>query len=377
MKSLVGGASLVLLLGAVMSGQSSNAGTACERLATFMVRGGTITRAEAVAAGAFTPPGDEDGNAFRTLPAFCRVAATLKPIERFRHQDRGLAADGRLERQVPGGRQRRLQRHDQLRRDGDGARARLRDELHRHRPHRRRRELGARPSGEGDRLRLARGPRDDGDAKTIVAAYYDARAEFSYWNGCSAGGRQAMKEAQRFPAISTASSPARRGSTGPAAPRRRCASRRFWRSNEAARLMPPQRQLLHHAVLDACDALDGVKDGLIENPQRCTFDPAVLECKGGDGAACLTKAQVETARMMYAAAINPKTERGLPALRRAASWDGPTWVVGFGARDRPRSIPVPRLRATRAGRCSSSISTPTSSRAEETDATRSTHSIRI
>ena len=79
MKNLVGGASMVLLLGAVMSGQSSNGGTACERLATLMVRAGTITQAETVAAGTFAPPGGEDAGAFRTLPGFCRVAATLKP----------------------------------------------------------------------------------------------------------------------------------------------------------------------------------------------------------------------------------------------------------------------------------------------------------
>ena len=50
--------------------------------------------------------------------------------------------------------------------------------------------------------------------------------------------------------------------------------------NEAARLLRPERELLHRAVVDACDALDGVKDGLIADPERCTFDPAVLQVQG-------------------------------------------------------------------------------------------------
>ena len=66
-------------------------------------------------------------------------------------------------------------------------------------------------------------------------------------------------------------------------------------------------------MLQVCDT-DGVKDGLIENPGRCTFDPAVLQCKGGDEASCLTPAQVNTARMLYSPRVNPKTKREITAL---------------------------------------------------------------
>lgn len=59
----------------------------------------------------------------------------------------------------------------------------------------------------------------------------------------------------------------------------------------------------------ACDALDGVTDGLIENPERCHFDPQILACRGGDGPACLTAAQVEAARAIYAATRSPGTGR--------------------------------------------------------------------
>src|SRR5262249_7266254 len=104
-------------------------------------------------------------------------------------------------------------------------------------------------------------------------------------------------------------------------------------SNEPARLLQPQRQLLHRAVVEACDALDGVKDGLIENPRACTFDPGVLQCKGSDGAACLTAAQVETARLIYAAPVNPKTKRTIAGLEPGSElgWTDLGWTASAQA----------------------------------------------
>ena len=58
--------------------------------------------------------------------------------------------------------------------------------------------------------------------------------------------------------------------------------------------------MVHDAVLAACDARDGVKDGVIDNPTRCAFDPGILACNGADGPLCLTPAQVETMRALYA-----------------------------------------------------------------------------
>src|SRR6185369_7402208 len=52
----------------------------------------------------------------------------------------------------------------------------------------------------------------------------------------------------------------------------------------------PEAQLLHKAVVNACDAIDGVTDGLLADPSKCTFDPGVLQCKGSDDAGCLTAA---------------------------------------------------------------------------------------
>jgi feruloyl esterase len=70
---------------------------------------------------------------------------------------------------------------------------------------------------------------------------------------------------------------------------------------DEASLIPANKySALHDAVLQACDALDGVKDRVIENPRQCKFDPSVLLCKDGDVATCLTAPQVETAKRVFA-----------------------------------------------------------------------------
>jgi feruloyl esterase len=69
--------------------------------------------------------------------------------------------------------------------------------------------------------------------------------------------------------------------------------------NEAARLTPAHQKLLHDAVVNACDAQDGLKDGLLSNPAACKFDPAVLLCKSGQTESCLPSAQVATAKAIY------------------------------------------------------------------------------
>src|SRR6185295_18312155 len=73
-------------------------------------------------------------------------------------------------------------------------------------------------------------------------------------------------------------------------------------------MSPTNFAVLNKAVLEACDALDGVKDGLVENPAQCRFDAKRLLCSGNEeAAACLTAPQVEAANRIYAAARNPRT----------------------------------------------------------------------
>ena len=70
--------------------------------------------------------------------------------------------------------------------------------------------------------------------------------------------------------------------------------------NPSSLVPPEKRTLFANAVVAACDQRDGVKDGIISEPRACTFDPAVLACRAGDGADCLTAAQVANAKSAYA-----------------------------------------------------------------------------
>ena len=71
--------------------------------------------------------------------------------------------------------------------------------------------------------------------------------------------------------------------------------------------------VLNTAAIAMCDANDGVKDGVIENPQQCKFDPVVTQCKAGDAADCLTAGQVETAKKIYSPVTNSRTKQTIVA----------------------------------------------------------------
>jgi feruloyl esterase len=144
-------------------------------------------------------------------------------------------------------------------------------------------------------------------AKAIVAAYYGSNAQYSYWQGCSTGGKQGLKEAQRFPDDYDgiiAGAPSNYWT--------HLVTQIVWeaqvaRKNNESLLSQNKLTLLHNAVLAACDSHDKVNDGVLENPAECTFEPKALACKGADGAGCLNPAEVEAATKIYSAATNPRT----------------------------------------------------------------------
>ena len=170
-------------------------------------------------------------------------------------------------------------------------------------------------------------------SKKMIAAYYGNDPKFSYFNGCSAGGRQAMKAAQRYPADFHGIIAGAPGLdwTGRAA--RAVQIAKHLEQNKAGQLGDAERQLLHNAAVESCDLIDGVKDGVIENPKRCKFDPGVLVCKGAGEERCLTAAQIETARMVYAPATNPKTKRAINGLEPGSElgWTDLGWTASARA----------------------------------------------
>ena len=138
------------------------------------------------------------------------------------------------------------------------------------------------------------------NAKLIVTAFYGNAPSHAYFASCSNGGRQGLMEAQRYPDDYDgilAGAPAHEWTAKATG----MGQWQFqWFTDPTHRLPSTKLPALRAAVLKACDALDGVSDGVIEDPTQCRFDPMVLACHGGETDGCLTEPQVATVRGLYA-----------------------------------------------------------------------------
>ena len=143
--------------------------------------------------------------------------------------------------------------------------------------------------------------------KALAAAYYGTAPKYSYMIECGGGSAAALHEVQKYPADYNGIVVG-----GHAAHLTRQIFGQLWlwlatHPNGVAILPVAKLPVVHEAVLAKCDRLDGVKDGLLENPTRCAFDPKEIECRSGDGPNCLTTPQVEAVRKIYAGPTNPRT----------------------------------------------------------------------
>jgi feruloyl esterase len=289
---------------------AARAVVACGTLAARALPQATITLAEAVPAGTFSQPGvaatAKPNAALTSLPAFCRVAATLKP---------SADSDIKIEVWLP-----MSDWNGKFQAVGNGGwagsinYAAMGEALKR--GYATSSTDGGHVGGGGPWMQRPEKLIDFGyravhemavKSKVIAAAYYGSEPRYSYFNGCSGGGRQGLMEAQRFPEDFdgiVAGAPAV-NTTGRAA-------FSMWiaqtvHKSDAAYIPPAKYPVIHDAALEACDAGDGVKDGVLERPGQCGFDPKVLECKGADGPTCLTPPQVESAQKIYQALRNTRT----------------------------------------------------------------------
>jgi len=154
-------------------------------------------------------------------------------------------------------------------------------------------------------------------AKQIVAQHYRRPNEHAYFVGCSTGGREAMMMSQRFPNYFdgiVAAAPAMRTSFSNLGLRHAATALNGiaplgtdGKPDTRAALSEPNRRLLIDGILEACDALDGNRDGLIFAPQECHFDPGALLCKDGQKDRCLTNGQVNAIRTVMQ---GPRTASG-------------------------------------------------------------------
>jgi feruloyl esterase len=344
MRSLL--ALILLLAPAVVLGHSApQTPASCERLASLSLPNVTITLAQVVQPGAFVVPSNaprEGGGSsalagtigpvpdvpgrvtantaglglgynggrgippFSTLPAFCRVAATLKPSP---------ASDIRMEMWMPiagwngnfrgtspnglGG---VLNYNAMAVGLTDGFAIASTDTGH-----------------QGGDTAWMRDPERITDfagramhettvvGKALASAYYGAPPKYSYMIECGGGSAAGLHEVQKYPADYNGVVVG-----GHAAHLTRQIFGQLWpwlatHPNGVAILPSAKLTILHDAVLNTCDRLDGVKDGLLENPLKCSFDPKEIACKAGDAANCLNAMQVEAVQKIYAGPTNPRT----------------------------------------------------------------------
>jgi feruloyl esterase len=187
-------------------------------------------------------------------------------------------------------------------------------------------------------------------SKALITAFYGQAPRHSYFIGCSGGGRQGLKELQRFPddydgIIS--------GAGGPKTPE--MTVRRMWeilqRDAHPGLMSAADWKLVSEAGVAACDMQDRLKDGVADNPTLCRFDPGELLCRPGETKSCLNSAQVALARKIYAPLADEAgraIDRGLlpgvlvdsgrsrlapatfgQAIRHKADWNG----EGFNVRE--------------------------------------------
>jgi feruloyl esterase len=299
---------VLLLCTAVALVAAPAGGSSCESLLKIPLPNAAITAAQVVPAGEFTAPaGRGPAPSFKDLPAFCRVQATLTP---------STDSDIKIEVWLPASGW-----NGKFQAVGNGGWAGT---------------ISYGPLGAAVRRGYAAASTDTGHvggsasfalghpekltdfayravhettvaAKAIIAAFYGNNPRYSYWNGCSTGGRQGLKEAQRFPADFDG--------IIAGAPANYQTHLHVWSiavaqavHKEPGSYIPPEKYpAIHKAALEACDALDGLKDGLIQDPTHCHFDPKVIECQGDDAPACLTAPQVEAARKIYSPVKNSRT----------------------------------------------------------------------
>ncbi len=319
-------------------GAAQPANDACAKLASLHISNVTITSATAFATGAYKPPsgpgGGNESAFYSKLPGFCRVIAKATPSA-----DSDIAIEiwlplegwnGKLQGTGNGGFAGSYDTGELAQFMSKGYAAAATDTGHAAsfidaswalgHPEKVI-DFGYRGIHEMTRV-----------AKLVVAQFYGSAASRSYFAACSDGGREALMEAQRYPDDYDgilAGAPANNWTllltTG-------AIDTQALTATPESFIPPKKIATIGHAVLAQCDALDGVRDGILNDPRQCEFDPATIECKSGeDTDQCLTSVQVATLKTIYGGV---KDEHGrtifpgyLPGAEEGGNGWG-TWITG-------------------------------------------------
>ena len=319
-----GTASSALAVAASVTLRAQNAAS-CQSLSSLTLANTTITMAQTVPAGSFVAPGrgGGPGQPLTDLPEFCRVQATLRPSSDSNiKMELWLPASAPASTQGFGAAGSATGWNGKFRGTGNGGLgggAGVNVNALANGVRRGYATAGNNTGHEGDSSYAMSHPEQIKDfgyrsahemtvaSKATVKAFYGVAPRLSYMAEGGGGTIAALSSAQRYPddydtiAITGMSSYLTRHTFG---------QMWVWQAThtDAASFIPPAKYpVLHQAALAACDALDGIKDGIIGDVARCSFDPGVTVCQAGDAPTCLTAHQVEAARKIYAGPKNPRT----------------------------------------------------------------------
>ena len=174
-------------------------------------------------------------------------------------------------------------------------------------------------------------------AKGLIAAYYGRPATHAYFNSCSNGGRQGLMEVQRYPrdydgvVVGAPWNYQSRSNAG-----------FVWDaqtlSASGAAIPSSKLPAIQAAAVAACDATDGLVDGLIEQPDKCSFAPEVLQCTTADSDDCLTETQIASLGRLYSGPKNPGTGAAIfPGWAMGSERGWARWVDADGVTNLGRS----------------------------------------
>jgi pimeloyl-ACP methyl ester carboxylesterase len=318
---LMSAAAIVVCL-VVNPSSAAGAPVVCAALAQLSLPNTTITAAEEIPAGEWAPPA---GPRQTNLPSFCRVALTVAPqilIEVWLPKDtwnrryRGEGGGGYAGQISYGGLAAGIRAGYATASTDTGHPASAGGSFALNPDRTLNRQLIV-DFAERSLHELAL------KAKAVISAYYDAAPTFSYWNGCSTGGRQGLMAAQRFPeeydglVIGA-----------PAINWDRFIAAELWpqvvmNKTVGSPIAASKLTAVTKAAVAACDASDGVADGIIGDPRTCTYDPGALGCKAdSDPATCLTAQEADSVRKIWNGPTSASGERLWFGLERGTPLNG-------------------------------------------------------
>ena len=345
MQKMVLAAVAAVLLSCGAYGQEATSGMhSCEDLAQLELPGAKILSVQTVAAGAFTPPSNitprliGDPAFYKRLAAFCRVVVEATPsadssikIEVWMPPkgQSGVGWNGKLQGRGNGGFAGEIAYQQLAVGVSQGYAMTGTDTGH---------------SGGSTEASWALGhPEKVTDfgyrgihemtrvAKAVIKTYYGKDPQHSYFWGCSNGGRQALMEAQRFPEDYDGILAGAPANYWTHLLTKALADAQATTLDPASYIPPSKLPAIARAVNAACDAQDGVSDGIVNDPKKCHFDPAVMLCKEGDSEKCLTTTQVTALKKLYEGPNDAKGRKVFPGYVAGAE-EGPggweTWITG-------------------------------------------------